>query len=214
MEGWIIIIIVAVLLFAGFIIYDKRKFIMDKIKQRTPKAHKEKPQKEPKTKTSKDKEKSPDNQTKLESVDYDTMVVEENVEYGKEPDSFDNYTQNNYENIFSVPETKNEHEEDIDIDKLFEELKKQDEENSRKYKSDKLSQIYETPNFDKMSIDDMDDFLQKSFSFDDLSSNNKNYVEDFGYRSNLSGKELGKMIKNLPPEIKALIITDILKPKF
>ena len=53
MEGWIVIVLIAVALFAGFVIYDKRKFFAEKIKKlsfpkipKKEKTVKEKPVKE------------------------------------------------------------------------------------------------------------------------------------------------------------------------
>lgn len=212
MEGWIVIILIAVILFAGFIIYDKRKFIADKIKNvsfpKQEKKVKEKPAKE-KNKTKKHKQEVKEEKP----IDYDTVVLEDNVVFGKEIEE----KVENDEDIpimFSDSVNESADDDDIDLDQLFEQLRQSDAENSQKYRMDKFNDDLDFPSFDDMSSDDIDDFLENSFSYDELSDGVKSSMSDYGYKNNLSGKELGDMLKKLPPEVKALIIGDILKPKF
>lgn len=218
MEGWIYIVLIALLLFAGFIIYDKRKFIVEKIKKyKFPKIKKEKIVKEKKEKPVKEKAKvvkekkvkqKENIEVKQEPVDYDKIVVEDNVIFGYEPPA----TEKKAEDL-TLPEN-NDLDEDIDLDKLFEQLRQADAENSQKYRENRYNEPKYMPDFNEISNDELDYFLENSFSFDDVSDNIRNPLQSYGQNKSLSGAELGNMIKQLPPEIKAIIISDILKPKF
>ena len=208
MEGWLIILLITIVLFAGFIIFDKRKFIAEKLKKMpTPKIKKEKKEKQPKpVKEKKSKQKEVVEEVKTEPIDYDKVINEENVVFGYEPPVQETF----------VDENRQEHnnDEDIDLDELFEQLRQADVENSQKYKDNKYNTPKYMPDFDEISNDELDYFLENSFSFDDMSDNIKSPLENYGESKSLSGAELGNMIKSLPPEIKAIIISDILKPKF
>ncbi len=204
MAGWLILIFIAVALFVGFIIFDKRKFLMEKLKKilkikpRVKKEKKEKPKKEKVSKKSKQQV------PKEEKQDYDTMVDQDNLTIGKtfEPEA----SHTNAEFVDDL------HEDDIDLDKLLAELEKADHDSVQKYKDDKFNQDSEFfKDADSMSLDEMNDFLENSFAND---SSSRNQLGRYGLNTNLSGKELGDAIKNLPPQIKAIIISDILKPKF
>lgn len=195
MEGWIIIVLIAFVLFVGFIVFDKRKILLEKIKKifkfEKIKVNKEKKDNKPKPVVVEEKQ------------DYDTMIDQSNVKLGQDI------------TISAPEEVKSKNVEDIDLDKLFEELEKPDHESSQKYKDEKFNS--ENSFFsarENMSLYEMNDFLENSFSMEKISSKNQNILEDYGIDSRLSGKELGDMIKSLPPQIKAIIISDILKPKF
>lgn len=208
MEGWLIIVLISIVLFVGFIIYDKRKFIADKIKkifkkplkkEKEPKVKqpKEKVVKQKKQKQPKKKKTQPEQETTEEIIDYDKMVLEDNIVYGQEP-----VIQQNP--MFTTEEETNN--EDIDIDELFEQIRRQESELNQ--------QSSQSNNFDTFNNDDFDEFFENEFSFDDFSDSAKDSFRKMGYDKNLTGKELGEMIKSLPSEIKAIIITDLLKPKF
>lgn len=203
MAGWLILVFIAVALFVGFVIFDKRKFLLEKLKKILkikPKAKKTKTEKPKKQKISK---KSKQTAPKEEKQDYDTMVDQDNLTVGKvyEP-------QTDKKNEF-VDDLK---QDDIDLDKLFAELEKADRDSVQKYKDDRFNRDNEfVKDADSMSLDEMNDFLENSFAND---SQSRNQLGRYGLNANLSGKELGDAIKNLPPQIKAIIISDILKPKF
>jgi len=203
MAGWLILVFIAVALFVGFVIFDKRKFLLEKLKKILkikPKAKKTKTEKPKKQKISK---KSKQTTPKEEKQDYDTMVDQDNLTVGKvyEP-------QTDPKNEF-VDDLK---QDDIDLDKLFAELEKADRDSVQKYKDDRFNRDNDfAKDADSMSLDEMNDFLENSFAND---SQSRNQLGRYGLNANLSGKELGDAIKNLPPQIKAIIISDILKPKF
>ena len=215
MEGWIVVVLIAVGLFAGLIIYDKRNFIASKFKNLSTRPKKEKTPKEhvKKEKIKKEKvkkEKKPKEETKQETqVDYDTIVLEDNITFGKEQET-ESVQDDNIPDIFTQKNDLDD-DDDIDLDELFEQLRQNE---SKNYERNTFDNEFDFSNFENMSTDEIDDFLENSFSYDDLSDGVKSSVDSFGYNNNLKGKDLGEMIKNLPPEIKALIIGDILKPKF
>lgn len=210
MAGWLILIFIAMALFVGFIIFDKRKFLLEKIKKilkikpKVKQEKKEKLNKEKKKEKVSKKNKKQHDAHKEEKQDYDTMVDQDNLMVGKvfEPEVNDTNTEF----------VDNLHEDDIDLDKLLAELEKADHESAQKYKDDKFN---EDSNFfknaDNLSLDEMNDFLENTLTND---TSSRNHLGKYGLNTNLSGKELGDAIKNLPPQIKAIIISDILKPKF
>ena len=205
MSGWLILIFIAVALFVGFIIFDKRKFLLEKLKnilKIKPKVKKETEEKIKKEKISKKNKKQ--DIPKEEKQDYDTMVDQGNLTIGK--------------NFEPEIDTKNENfvddlqQDDIDLDKLLDELEKADRDSVQKYKDDRFNKESEAfKNAESLSLDEMNDLLENSFAND---TSSRNQLGKYGINTNLSGKELGDAIKNLPPQIKAIIISDILKPKF
>ena len=137
--------------------------------------------------------------------------MEDNVVFGKEPD-LPPFKESRQEDGFSKI-LDGDDEDDIDLDELFEQLRQQ-ESNSNSRFDIEIDEDFETPNLDTFSNDEFDNFFENEFSYDDLSEDVRSSFDKIGINRNLSGKELGEMIKNLPPEIKALIIGDVLKPKF
>lgn len=199
MDNFWIIIVIALAVFALFIVYDKRKSIVAFFKSKFKKSKKEVAPKEPPQKP---------------KEDPDTQVLQENLQIGgdevpqvKPLDIADLPVFSDDE--FQPVQINDEFDADIDLDKLFEELKQADLDNSNKYKSSKLGET----DFDDISLDDMDEFLE-SINYDRLSNKTQKSLHNYGYGNQLTGKELGEAIKNLPPQIKAIIISDILKPKF
>lgn len=210
MAGWLILIFIAMALFVGFIIFDKRKFLLEKIKKilkikpKVKKEKKEKFKKEKKKEKVSKKNKKQQDAHKEEKQDYDTMVDQDNLTIGKtfEPE----VSHTNAEFVDDL------HEDDIDLDKLLAELEKADHDSVQKYKDDRFNQSSEIfKDADSMSLDEMNDFLENTLTND---TSSRNHLGRYGLNTNLSGKELGDAIKNLPPQIKAIIISDILKPKF
>lgn len=202
MTGIVIIVIIAAVLLILLGVYDKRKSIINFFKE---KVFKPKKIKIPKTK-------------EKQKIDPDTMVNEDNIDYGK-VESYDDAIKQpeqtkiddnaEFENIFN--QNEDDDEEDIDLDKIFEELRiEQAKKGGKKFKSELLDET--EPNFDFMSMEDLDSLLEDKLSKgnvpDDLES-----ISPL-LNSKLTGEELGKVIKNLPPQLKILIVSDILKRKF
>lgn len=186
MSEFFIIVAIAFGVFIGFIIFDNRKVFLNKIKGiKLPQIKKE----PPKPKDEKPKPKD----------DPDKQIKEDNLKLGnfKDPKPLENQDAVEPENFYALKK-----KEEIDLDKIYENLRREETRRyERKYQSDFLDPI-DVPNFDKMSIDELDEFMEKAFAGDDQPRS-----------SGLSGEELAKAIKNLPPQIKIMLFTDILKRK-
>lgn len=186
---WIFLIIV-VLVFACFVVYDKRSVILSKLK--TPKI------KEKKQKTVKEK---PEKQSDKVEVQNESSVEEPKQE---DPYKFDNFPQQSpiQEEDFGQDfyEDNIEEEEAFDIDKILEEIK--------------MEEMQSKKNFDDLSMSDLDDVLEDTFDDARLSRNSLSALNDYGYNEEISGEELGQMLRNLPKPIKILLLSDILKRKF
>lgn len=200
MEEILIVIGIALVLFVGFIIIDNRKTIFEKLKKFKPKfsfPKKEKIEKEKPQPNKVEKKEDPDSQIKEENIQYGKIEVPKDL---KQTDS-------KLENFYASKK-----KEEIDLDKMFEEFRREEtKENEKKYESDFLDSA-DIPNFNSMSLGELDDAIEQNFS--SIDKNTKDSLSSFGYSNSMSGEELGKLIKNLPPEIKVLIATDILKRKF
>lgn len=194
MKEFLIIAGIALLVLLIFVFLDKGKNFFKKNK--TPKIKEEKTSKKNKieSESSHDKE------------DYDTKIKEENVEYGKLPEvqSFNEEEEQPSEKLFV--ENLQEQEE-IDIDKMFEDLR-------RKQVDENIFDETQYPNFDDMSMSELDSFLEQSFDDYDMNSYGKSALGNYGYDDDLTGEELGKVLKGLPRQIKILLLSDILKRKF
>lgn len=200
MKEIFIVVGIALFLFLVFIFLDKGKNIFKKFKK--TKTKKEKPVKEKKEK----KNKQQKTQNQDEKVDYDTTIKQENVEYGKEisPAVQDVQTEVVSKKLFVDEQPE---QEEIDLDKMFEELRRQESASPN-------AEYEQMPNFDDMSMAELDSFLEQSFDEQNLSLNGRNALDIYGYDDNLSGEELGRVLRNLPKQIKILILSDILKRKF
>lgn len=194
MDGLIILVLIVLVIFICFIVFDKRKVLMEKIKKIFTLNFKDRVKKEKSTEN-KEKIKS---EEKKDNIDYDTEINQDNFELGKEPENFALETNATAQNS-----------EEIDLDKLFEELEQADKQSVQKYRDEKDKFASQFKSDDgKISLDEINDFLENSFE-----SNSAKYGK-YGIDNNLTGKELGEAIKNLPPQIKAIIVSDILKPKY
>lgn len=194
MENFVYIVIFAVVTLFLLFLYDKRSSILTFFKE---KVFKPKPIKIPKIKTK-------------NKVDPDTIPDTDKMGYGKVkyPDELQQQNAEVFQvdNIFAPKDDFDN--DDIDLDKMFEELQSQSiSENSKRRDPNDLTNM---PDFDSMSLNDLDNLLENSLG--------RNNMDDFGSYlpnsgSDISGEEIGKMLKNLPPQIKVLIASDILKRK-
>lgn len=195
MNGIFIIVVVATVALLLLVVYDKRNSILKFFRE---KVFKPKEIKLPKY------EEKP-------KMDTDLIPDEGKLNYGDLQSTPQNAKQNqspqtdNEDNIFGG--VFEEDDDDIDLDQMFEELRQRAGSN-RKFKSEMLDENV-TLNFNDMSMDDLDDLIEDQFSKRRPSEAN-NYLPS----GNLTGEELGKAIKNLPPEIKMILLNDILKKKF
>lgn len=199
MEGIVIIVIIAAVVLLLLLFYDKRNSIINFFKS---KVFKPKELKVPKV--------------KKPTIDTDTIPNEDNIDYGrlKMPEqtnaqASEEFSFDDTDNIFSSDEQDDE--DDIDLDKIFEDLRiEQAKKGNKKFKSEMLDEV--EPNFDAMSMEDLDTLLEDKFSSGRIPDDLEALMPS--YNSNLSGEELGRAIKNLPPQLKILIASDILKRKF
>ena len=192
MKEFLIIAGVALLILLVFVFLDKGKNIFKKNK--LPKVKKEV------------KENKMDKESSQDNVDYDTVIKEENVEYGKEPEEqvLNVEAEQTPEKLFVENVSE---QEDIDIDKIFEELR-------RKQVDENIFEETQFPNFDDMSMSELDSFLEQSFDDSDMGLSGKKVLGSYGYDDNLTGEDLGRALKSLPRQIKVLLLSDILKRKF
>lgn len=202
--GIIVLVIIALIGVFAFLICDKGKLIASKLKEHKikDKALKEKPVKEKSVKSKKEKkEKEELPQDDSQQVDYDTMIKEDNVEFNKEPlpSEIVSYDLVNQPSKLFVEPDENE---DIDLDKMFEEL------NMNSYKKNDLEQ--DPDDLDAMGFNDMDAFIEQSY----IENNDNGVFGNYGLEEDLTGAELGNAIRNLPKSVKVLIISEFLKRKF
>lgn len=202
MDGIFYIVIFAAVGLILLLIMDKRKSIVAFLKE---KVFKPRPIKVPKVKDEpeKTKEKEPESTGKLGYGDFSKVPIEEEKPQVK-PKFFDN-------NLFGDNDDIDfeEDDDDMDIEKILKDIEAQESSQlNKKFQSDSLDQ--QLPDFENMSLSDLNSLLESSLEGD--------YNVDFGQfgamDDDLSGEELGEIIKKLPRPIKVLIASDILKKKF
>lgn len=202
MEGIFIIVVVATVALLLLVIYDKRNSVIKFFKE----------------KIFKPKEiKLPENEEKPK-LDTDLVPNEEKIDYGElkkaeqkvETATPTIHENNEEENIFGGSEFEDDDDE-IDLDKIFEDLRQeQAKKGDKRFKSEMLEEV--EPNFDSMSMEELDSLLEDNLSKGNVPNDLESYFSS--NNSNLSGEELGKAIKNLPPQLKMIILNDIFKKKF
>ncbi len=185
-------------------LYDKRSSLITFFKE---KVFKPKPVKLPKVKQPKDitKQKDQDKEIKSDNISYGSFELpkEEVQETEKKEPSF-------FGNTIFDPVMHEDDDDDFDIDKMLSEIEDERRETDIKtYASEILDGAY-LPDFDSMSIGDLDSLLEDNFDSDYVTYGNYLPALD----DELSGEELGEVIKSLPKSIKILIINDIFKKKF
>lgn len=184
--GILYIVIIAAVVLVLLFVYDKRASITSFLKT---KFFKPKPLDIPKAKP---------------KIDTDTIPNADKMKFGKakmqeqpnpvQDDTFE------VDNIFS-PKDEENLKEDIDLDRLFEEMRRDE---AKKNEADREAE--QMPNFDNMSMEELDNLLENNFK------GGQGEVGNF-IPSDTSGEDLGKVIRNLPPQLKVLLASGILKRK-
>ena len=190
MKEFLIIVGIALVLLLVFIFLDKGKDWFKKNKA-------------PKIKKEIKKNKIEDDFLQ-DKIDYDTVIKEENIEYGKEPET--NMKIADMEEPLKLFAEDDSEQDEIDLDKIYEELRRKETD----FNSFENSQI---PNFEDISMSELDSFLEQSFNDIDVNSFDGE-LNSYGYDKNLTGEELGRVLKNLPRQVKILLLSDVLKRKF
>lgn len=199
--------ILTIVLFAAaglflLFVYDKRSSLVTFFKQ---KVFKPRPVKLPKIKEPKDitKEVKKPGEVQAENLSFGEFKMPEDKPKVAQEESF-------FGNTVFLQEEFEDDEEDFDIDKMLAEIEEERRETSVKNYASDLFGTNNLPDFDSMSINDLDSLLEES-----IDSGYEGYNEYLpSYDDDLSGEELGEVIKSLPKSIKILIMDDIFKRKF
>jgi hypothetical protein len=177
------IVLIAALVLILLTVYDKRESIAKFFKT---KVFKPKPIEIPKPK-----------------IDPDTIPNPENIQYGQAEQQQEQQTISNNDSIFSWQEQDEHEEEDIDLDSMFEDMRREE---LRQTFADTFDEQDSMPDFENMSMEELDQLLEAN-----LKSGTS--LTEFQFPSDLTGAELGNAIKNLPPQLKALMLSDVLRRK-
>lgn len=189
MKEFLIIVGIALVLLLVFIFLDKGKDWFKKI--RLPKLKKE------------IKKNKIEDDFLQDKIDYDTVIKEENIEYGKEPET--NMKIADMEETLKLFAEDDSEQDEIDLDKMYEELRRKETD----FNSFENSQI---SNFEDMSMSELDSFLEQSFNDIDVNSFDGE-LNSYGYDKNLTGEELGRVLKKFAKTGKDSIIKRCFKKK-
>lgn len=207
MDAILIIVLIAALGLVLLFIYDKRNSIIDFFKNKVARPKKIKL---PKIKEPKDisKRKDSDKEVKPDNISYGEFTTTEEFKPVQKEEVFnDEYFGNT---IFDEVE---EEEDDFDIDKMLAEIEDERRETDIKSYGENILDGPSLPDFNSMSINDLDSLLEDSLDSSSSFGNFKNYLPAYD-DDELSGEELGEVIKSLPRSIKILIISDIFNRKY
>lgn len=212
MDAILIIVLIATIGLVLLFLYDKRHHIINFLKEKAFKAKTKKVQYiEPEKDIS--KQKDPDTEVKPENISYGNFSFSEEIKEVDEKDS-DLKVKEKRESFFGNtifdPDTYEDDDDDeMDISQMLEEIEEERRKSSiKRYASDILEDEI-LPDFESMSIGELNDFLEEEIDSDIAIY--RNYLQN---DDDLSGEELGEALKNLPRSIKILIVTDIFNRKY